>query len=137
MSAIGSNGPTIGTIPDIVNRLRATLAPWFPDPSAAPVLTSLLTSQADAFAFIYQYLQFAAKQTRIKSATGGWLDLIAWDFFGSRFLRRLGEPDPSFASRLIKEILRPRQTRAAITQMVVDLVGTPPQIQEAWNPFDW
>jgi hypothetical protein len=137
MSAIGSNGPAIGQIPDIVARLRATLAPWFPDPAQAPVLTSVLTSQADQFNFIYQYLQFAANQTRIKTATGGWLDLIAWDFFGSRFLRRLGEPDASFAARIIKEILRPRQTRAAISQMVVDLVGTPPQIQEAWNPFDW
>jgi hypothetical protein len=137
MSAIGQNGPTTGQIPDIVARLRATLAPWFPDPAQAPVLTSILTSQADQFAFIYQYLQFAANQTRIKSATGGWLDLIAWDYFGARFLRRINESDASFASRLIKELVRPRQTRAAITQLIVDLVGTPPQIQEAWNPQDW
>lgn len=137
MSAIGGNGPTIGTVTDIVNRLRATLAPWFPDPANAPVLTSVLTSQADAFAFVYQYLQFAANQTRIKTATGGWLDLIAWDYFGARFTRRINETDASFASRLLKELLRPRQTRAAVTQLIVDLVGTPPQIQEAWNPQDW
>src|SRR5260370_39291501 len=106
MSAIGQNGPAIGQIPDIVSRLRATLAPWFPDPAQAPVLTSILTSQADQFAFVYQLLQFAANQTRIKSASGGWLDLIAWDFFGSRFLRRLGEPHASFSSALLQELLR-------------------------------
>src|SRR5260370_7657608 len=89
MSAIGGNGPTIGTISDIVNRIRATLAPWFPDLPSAPVLNAVLTSQADQFAFVYQYLQFAANQTRIKTATGGWLDLIAWDYFGARFARKI------------------------------------------------
>src|SRR5258708_415725 len=137
MSAIGQNGPTTGTIADIVNRLRATLAPWFPDLPSAPVLNAVLTSQADQFAFIYQYLQFAANQTRIKTATGGWLHLIAWDYFGARFTRRINEPDASFASRILKELLRPPQTRAAIRQLIVDLVGTPPKIQEAWNPQDW
>lgn len=137
MSVIGQNGPTIGQIPDILNRLRATLAPWFPDPPQAPVLTSVLTSKADQFAFVYQYLLFANQQTRIKTATGGWLDLIAWDFFGARFLRRSGEPDASFSARIAKELLRPRQTRAAIVQMIMDLVGTAPQLQEAWNPGDW
>ena len=137
MSAIGQNGLTTGTITDIVNRIRSTLAPWFPDLPSAPVLNAVLTSQADQFAFIYQYLQFAAKQTRIKTGTGAWLDFIAWDYFGANFLRRSNEPDATFLGRLIKELVRPRQTRAAITQLIVDLVGTPPQIQEAWNPQDW
>src|SRR5260370_23165286 len=137
MSAIGQNGPTTGTIADIVNRLRATLAAGFPVLPSAPVLNAVLTSQADQFAFVYQYLQFAANQTRIKTATSGWLDLIAWDYFGARFARRINEPAASFASRILKELLRPRQTRAAITQLIVDLVGTAPQIQEAWNPQDW
>jgi len=137
MSAIGQNGPATGQIPDILNRLRAALAPWFPDPANAPVLTSVLTAQADAFAFVYQYLQFAARQTRIKTATGGWLDLIAWDFFGANFLRRAGEPDASFQARILKELVRPRQTRAALVQLITDLTGNAPQIQEAWNPQDW
>src|SRR5260370_36348429 len=127
MSAIGQNGPTTGTIADIVNRLRATLAPWFPDLPSAPVLNAVLTSQADQFAFIYQYLQFAANQTRIKTATGGWLDLIAWDYFGARFTRRINEPDASFASRILKGLLRPRQTRAAVSERLRGLVRTAPQ----------
>src|SRR5258708_32694004 len=130
MSAIGQNGPTVGTIADIVNRLRATLAPWFPDLPSAPVLNAVLTSQADQFAFIYQYLQFAANQTRIKTATGGWLDPIAWGYFGAPFTRRLNEPDASFAPRVLKEVLRPRRTPAAVQQLVVVPVGTPPPSQE-------
>jgi hypothetical protein len=136
MSAIGQNGPLIGQIADILTRLRATLAPWFPPPAQSPVLQSVLTGQADQFNFIYQTLQFAANQTRIATATGGWLDLIAWDFFGARFIRRLGEVDSSFQVRIVKEILRPRQTRAAIAQMVTDLVGTAPIIYEPWNAGD-
>lgn len=88
MSAIGKNGPLIGQIADVIKRLMAALPPWFPAPQVAPVFNALLTAISDAFAFIYQYLQFASLQTRIKTATGGWLDLIAWDFFGARFGRR-------------------------------------------------
>lgn len=128
----------VGTTPDMVSRIRATLAPWFPDPAQAPVLTSILTAQADLFAFIYQYLAFAKLQTRISSATGGWLDLIAWDFFGARFARR-GAPlelDASFRPRLLQEILRPRATRAAVLQMLSDLTGNTAIVREPWNTGD-
>src|SRR5258708_36756690 len=102
MSAIGQNGPTTGTIADIVNRLRATLAPWFPDLPSAPVLNAVLTSQADQFAFIYQYLQFAANQTRIKTATGGWPDPIPADYFVARVPHRLNAPDHPFGPVVLR-----------------------------------
>jgi hypothetical protein len=120
-----------------LNRLWSALAPWFPDLPNAPVLNAVLTSQADQFAFIYQYLKFADAQTRISTANSGWLDLIAWDFFGPRFLRRPSEVDASFAARIKKELLRPRQTKAAISQAIVDLIQTaPPLLLEPWHPAD-
>jgi hypothetical protein len=125
-----------GDTNDNVNRLRATLAPWFPDLSAAPVLNAVLTGIGDAFAFVYNYLQFAKLQTRIATATGGWLDLIGWDFFGSRFARRQGESDSSWQPRILQEILRPRQTRAAISLMLTQLTGRAPLIVEGWNTGD-
>src|SRR4051812_40264109 len=125
-----------GDTNDISARLRATLPPWFPDPANAPVLTAILSGIADGFAFVYSYLGFAALQTRISSATGGWLDLIAWDFFGSRFTRRQGENDASWQPRILQEILRPRQTRAAISLMLTDLTGRAPKVIELWNPQD-
>lgn len=126
----------IGDTNNNLARLRATLAPWFPDPLNAPVLTAVLTGIGDAFAFVYGYLAFAKLQTRIVSATGGWLDLIGWDFFGARFVRRFGESDSSWQPRILQEILRPRQTRAAMALMLTQLTGRAPKIIEGWNTGD-
>jgi hypothetical protein len=125
-----------GDADDVGKRLRAVIPPWFPDPVDSPILQSLLSGIAGGFAFVYDYLGFAKKQTRIRSATGGWLDLIAWDFFGARFLRRQGESDESWQPRIQKEILRPRQTRAALSQMMTDLTSREPVIIELFNPGD-
>ncbi|MFH7191504.1 hypothetical protein ACHWGL_31895, partial [Klebsiella pneumoniae] len=56
--------------------------------------------------------------------------------FGSRFLRRRSETDASFKPRILAELLRPRSTRAAITQVVLDLTGLQPEIYEPWNAGD-
>ena len=126
-----------GDTNDNVNRLVGALPPWFPtNLSGKPILTALLTGIADAFAFVYSTIDFAALQTRIKTATGGWLDLIAWDFFAGRFVRRYAETDTSWQPRILPEILRPRQTRAAIIQMLQDLTGRTPLVYEFFNPGD-
>lgn len=122
---------------DNVQRQRAVIPPWFPDADNAPVLTSILKGTGSVFAFVYDFLTEAAKQTRIRTATGGWLDMIAWDFFAARFVRRNEETDSSWQPRIIKEILRPRQTKAALSQMLVDLTGNVPVIQEAFSPSDF
>jgi hypothetical protein len=126
----------IGDTGDNKKRLRAALPPWFPDRTNSPVLTALLSGMGDAFAFIYNYLSFAALQTRISTATLGWLDLIGWDFFGGRFVRRSGEADGSWRPRILAEILRPRQTISSINILLTELTGTPPIIIEAWNTDD-
>jgi hypothetical protein len=119
---------------DMLARLTAVIPPWFPDDS--PITTGALSGIAAALAFGYSFIQFAKAQTRIATASGGWLDLIAWDFFGARFTRRQGESDASFQPRILSELLRPRQTRAAIVQVLVDLTGKTPVIFEPWNPGD-
>lgn len=126
----------IGDTDNVIQRLRSVLPPWFPDPTKAPILTAILSGTADGFSFVFSYLQYAKLQTRIKSATGGWLDLIAWDYFGSRFRRRSGEADGVFKPRLLAELTRPRATRSAIIQAVQDLTGVAPLVFEPWNPAD-
>lgn len=121
---------------DIVNRQVAVLPPWFPDIQTAPVWRALLSGVGGAMAFVYDYFSFAKLQTRIKTATGGWLDLIGWDFFGGRFVRRNGEVDDSWRVRIIQEILRPRQTREAIIRVLQDLTGRTPRVIEFFNPGD-
>lgn len=121
---------------DMIARLKATIPPtWFPPSS--PILEALLSGFASAASWIYGLIQYARLQTRISTATDGWLDLISWDFFATRLPRRSGEPDPTFATRIKAEILRPRQTRSAILQMLLDLTGNAATIQEGWNPQDW
>src|SRR5579862_5296427 len=102
-----------GDVPDIVARLRSLLPPWFPPQGAAPIVDGVLTGIATLLSGIYGLIQYARAQSRIATASGAWLDLIAWDFFGSRFLRRTQETDASFIPRIRSELRRPRLTRAA------------------------
>lgn len=125
-----------GDTADIAARLRGLTPPWFPNVGSAPVVDAILTGIAALLSGSYSLIQYARAQARIMTATGGWLDLIAWDFFGSRFQRRPTELDSSFQPRLLQELVRPRLTRAAIAQMVFDLTGFQPSIIEPFNGFD-
>lgn len=120
---------------DMVSRLQALLpARWFPDD--APVLTTVLSGLASAWSWLYSMLQFVKTQTRVSTATGVWLDMISFDFFGNAFLRRLAESDSSFRQRIQNEVLRPRGTRESVTKMLVDLTGNQPEIFEPARPTD-
>lgn len=79
---------------DIFRRIKALLPQWFSDNT--PVLDALLCGFAYATAFVYVLIAYAARQTRIKTATDGWLDMIAADFFGASLLRKPGQSDASF-----------------------------------------
>lgn len=115
-----------GDTTDIAARIAATLPPWVP--TSLPIINAVLTGIAKGFAHVYRLLQFMRTQARISTATGGFLDLISADYFGTNMLRRKGEPDPVFQARLKKELLRPRVTLAALKQMLIDLTGRVPSI---------
>jgi hypothetical protein len=121
---------------DMLARIRVNLPPWFPQQGSAPVLDGLLTGIASALAFVYSLYAYAVLQTRIGSATGPWLDLIAWDFFGARFLRNPGEADASFRGRILAELIRPRVTREAIQAAVAQLTGFPVRVIEPFMVSD-
>jgi len=120
---------------DIRDRVRKLLPRrWFA--WGATNRDAVLGGLSDGAAWCYQLISYARLQSRIATVTGVFLDLIGWDFFGGRFVRRSGETDSSWRPRILKEIVRPRQTRAAISTMVSDLTGTTPKIIELWNPQD-
>lgn len=125
-----------GDVADIRTRLRLLLPPWFPAQGSAPVIDGVLTGIATLLSSSYSLVQYARQQSRVLTATGAWLDLIAWDYFGSRFQRRATELDASFGPRIATELIRPRQTRAAIVKMMVDTTGFQPSIVEPWNGQD-
>jgi hypothetical protein len=124
----------IGDQQDIFNRLKGTIPRWFGDDT--PILDALITGIASASAAIYELYQYAKLQTRIKTATDGWLDMIAADFFGTRVLRKAGQSDTSFRATIITQILRERGTRAGIIKVIEDLTGRTPLVFEPMRPAD-
>lgn len=149
-----------GDFNDILLRLRGLLPrSWFPNtplpilasPSGDPILTdpdggalvsttpgppilaAVLSAPGTALAFIYALLAYVKLQTRIRTATGGNLDLIAYDFFGAGFVRAPGQSDAAFAAAIVAQILLIRNTRAAITNVLTNLTGIAPTIIEPWR----
>ena len=119
---------------DIQRRLQAMLPPWFGD--TFPLLGAVLGGLATALAFIYGLITYAALQTRILTATGGWLDLIAYDFFGSALVRQTNQADGSFRAQIISGLFRERATRPGMIKVLTDLTGQPPIIFEPTRPLD-
>jgi hypothetical protein len=124
----------IGDAEDMRQRLRLTLPnDWFADIS--PVLDGLLAGLSVVWAGLYDLLQFVRLQSRIQSATAGFLDIAATDFFGSGLARRAQEADDAFRSRLQRAFRRQRGTRAALIDVASE-AGFSVRIFEAAQPAD-
>lgn len=127
---------------DMVGRLKAVLPPtWFPNtsqgqPTNSPVLDGLLNGIAWGWAQSYSLLQFAKQQTRIATASGVFLDMIAADFFGLFIKRRNAELDSPFRTRIQKELFREKGTRAGLIKALTDLTGRVPGVFEPAYPLD-
>lgn len=119
---------------DLLRRFKQTLPNWFTDET--PILDALLTGCVAVWAFIYSLYNYAALQTRIRTASDGWLDMIAADFFGTTIIRKPGQSDASFLNTIIINLFRERGTRAAITAILIDLTGRVPIIYEPQRPAD-
>lgn len=99
-------------------------------PTLTPVLDGFLSGPSYVWSWVFSFLDWVASQTRIATASGLLLDLIALDFFGSYIKRRAGEPDISLRSRIKAELLRPKGTRAAVISAVTALTGRAPTVFE-------
>lgn len=120
---------------DMATRLRAALPQgWFADD--APLLAALLNGLAAVWAWLYTLLAYVQQQTRIASASDGWLDMIAQDYGGPGWSRDSGETDSAFRSRILYNLQRLRGTRIALVANVTALTGRAPEIFEPANPTD-
>jgi len=125
----------IGDTQDMLARLKATLPQsWFPD--STPILNGLLSGMARVWEHIYGQLSFTRLQTRLATATSGYLDAISKDFLGTLLPRRLAEPDTAFRVRIQKELVRERNTRNAVISVLTDLTGRTPLVFEPSRPAD-
>lgn len=97
---------------------------------------AVLAAAASALSFAYQLLAYVRLQTRIATATDGFLDMIAGDFFGTTLVRASGQTDASFRARIISNLFRERGTRNAVTSVLTQLTGRAPIIFEPMRPAD-
>lgn len=120
---------------DILARIKRALpGTWFG--SESPLVDALLTGLAATSAFVYSLYLYAKLQTRVLTATDGWLDMIAADFFGASLQRAANQTDASFRARIIVNLFRERGTRAAIIKVLTELTGRAPVIIEPQRPAD-
>lgn len=125
------------SLPTMLARLKSAFpSGWAAPDGRNPLFSVVLSGLAAPLDWVRNRQAYTIRQTRILTAGAFWLDLIAYDFFGTRFGRRLGELDDPFRQRIVAEILRPRNTRAAVSQALIDLTGTAPVIVELWNTDD-
>ncbi|GBQ63902.1 hypothetical protein AA103196_0727 [Ameyamaea chiangmaiensis NBRC 103196] len=129
---------------DFARRIRALLPNgWFPAPpgedgvETAPVLDGVLNGIGFVFAWIFSLLTAVQAQTRIASAYGGFLDMIAADFFGAGVLPRLeGEGDVVYRARIVATLKAPMNTRQAVTAAIAAVTGVQPVVIEPWSAQD-
>jgi len=120
---------------DVFIRLKQLIPKsWFG--SSSPYLDAVLQGYASAASWIYTLYYYAKLQTRIRTATDGWLDMISADFFGSALPRAANQSDASFKARILANLFRERGTRNAVTRVLVDLTGRVPHLFEPSRPAD-
>lgn len=120
---------------DVYSRIKALLPRgWFGDTS--PILNALLQGFSAIIANVYTLIVYARAQSRILTASDGWLDLISADFFGPSLPRKTNESDTAFRNRITVNLFRERATRNAIIQVLTTLTGRAPTIIEPERPAD-
>ena len=119
---------------DILKRvLREIPARWFS--SVAPVSNAIMGGLADLSSWSYSWITYLRAQSRLATATGLSLDLIAYDFLGL-YLRRKTLNDASFKAKIKSTILQERVTRNGMVSALTTLTGNAPVIFEPWNTGD-
>ncbi|MBK0099599.1 hypothetical protein IBT49_26770 [Erwinia sp. S63] len=124
-----------GDSEDMHGRLRKLIPPgWFSEDS--PFLNAALEQCAAGLSWCYALYGYARKQTRLLTASNGWLDLIAYDFFGHQMRRWTGEKDDLYRRRVHTRLFRECGTRQAVTDVLTDLTGQVPDVFEPQRPLD-
>ena len=125
-----------GDTSDIVSRLKQLFPNGWFIAGSVPLRDALLQGMATGLSWAYSALAYVRLQTRIGTATDGFLDLIALDFFGTTLTRAAGQSDASFRARILASLFRERGTRAALVAALTALTGRAPRVVELMRPAD-
>lgn len=118
----------------IYQRYLANLPNWFG--LQHPNLDALLAAFVAIMDIYYAQYQYVILQERIHTATDVNLDLISQDYLGNELPRKQNENDTSYRNRILSTVLRPKATRSAMYNMLLQVTGYPPLIYEGWNALD-
>ena len=126
----------IGDQADFQQRLRSLIPKsWFPSGNS-PNFDATLQGSAWALSSVYAQITYAALQTRIKTATDGWLDIISGDFFGTSLPRLLNESDGPFRARIFANLFVKGPRRGDMANVLTLITGRAPLIFEPSNTSD-
>ena len=104
---------TTGSQSDIQARLFNQLPPWFNDSNT--IINSLLSGVAAVFSWAYSLVAYVTQQMLIGTATDGFLDMAALDFFGGSVQRLSGQTDANFRTWIQGALLGTFSTSGMIT----------------------
>lgn len=115
---------------DLISRLQRWLPQgWFPT-RAGTRIYAILSGFASLLSTLYGWAIYLRLQTRIATATDGFLDLASADYFGSLLPRLTAETDTLFSGRIRREVVRDKLTRNAIDKLLFEMTGQHPVITE-------
>ena len=124
-----------GDTSDFLSRIKAVMPRgWFPD--STPILDGVLSGCAAGWSFCYAMIAFVRLQARRLTASGVFLDMLAFDFFRTFIVRRTNETDAAFSKRIGLEMFREKGTRAGLIKALTDLTGRAPAVFEPRYPLD-
>nr|WP_249110474.1 hypothetical protein [Neokomagataea anthophila] len=142
--ALFDNQPSSGSVDDFSLRFRRLLPMgWFPDApndgeqETAPVLAAILQGFGCVFSGVWEQIRALRQCSRLQTATGSFVDMIAEDYFGRGvFPRKLRECDVNYRQRIVQNIVLIRNTRAAVRAVLIAETGKDPTIIEPINAAD-
>ncbi len=111
---------------------------WYSDAALAfgGVYYGFILIAALEYGLFGDNINFVQLQTRISTATGGFLDLVSQDFLGSSLPRLPGEPDSSFRTRILAAVLREKATRNGMIAALNAINAPIMTMTEPWFPMD-
>jgi hypothetical protein len=132
------------TIPELspvqyANRMAALFPPGWSSPEAKSpggVLYAIMGMIGSGLSSENGAVRYAFAATRVQTAVGDALDLVAQDYLGNRLPRNPGENDTSYRARITAALLPQGATRAAVIKAVTDATGHTPRVIEPWRPSD-
>ena len=132
-----------GSLSDMLSRIKSVLpGGWFPPTgqdsaaTATPVLDAALTGPAWGLAWFWRFLAYVGQQSRIATATGVNLDMVAADFFGSGLIRNGGEADGALRTRIVAALFPKRSTRQSVIDAAAAAAGESVTIFEPGYALD-